>query len=442
MRLLGFDITRAGVEKALRPADDRGAWRSIIKEPFAGAWQKNAEVKLDTSLTYSAIFRCIGIISSDVAKMRLRLMWRDKDGIWEETSRDNISPVLKKPNRYQNRIQFISNWMESKLVHGNAYILKERDANRNAIALYVLDPSRVTPLVSDEGAVFYRLKQDRLAGVDDTEINVPASEIIHDRFNTLFHPLVGLSPIYACGLAAAQGLRIQNNSATFFANGSAPGGVLTAPGTIDDATAQRLKEHWDSSFTGENYGKVAVLGDGLTFQPMAVKAVDAQLVEQLKWSAETVCSVFGVPAYKIGVGAAPSYNNVEAMDAQYYAQCLQIHIESIEIAMDEGLDLPSPLGTYFDLDDLLRMDTATMVEAEAKAVGAGVKSPNESRRRMGLKPTKGGETPYLQQQNYSLAALADRDSENPLAAPPAEPAMPVEEARALIDEFSKGFANA
>ncbi|WP_416381322.1 hypothetical protein, partial [Klebsiella pneumoniae] len=38
---------------------------------------------------------------------------------------------------------------------------------------------------------------------------VPAREVIHDRFNCLFHPLIGLSPIYAAGLAAMQGHHIQ-----------------------------------------------------------------------------------------------------------------------------------------------------------------------------------------------------------------------------------------
>jgi phage portal protein BeeE len=63
------------------------------------------------------------------------------------------------------------------------------------------------------------------------------------------------------------------------------------------------------------------------------------------------------------------------------------------------------------LDDLLRMDTATLVEAEAKAVAGGFKKPNEARKRLNLTPVAGGDTPYLQQQNYSLAALAKRDSQ-------------------------------
>ena len=58
-------------------------------------------------------------------------------------------------------------------------------------------------------------------------------------------------------------------------------------------------------------------------------------------------------------------------------------MRSIELCLDEGLGLTEVVGktygTWFDLDDLLRMDTATLVEAEAKAVGAGIEAPNESR---------------------------------------------------------------
>ncbi|STJ18337.1 portal protein [Escherichia coli] len=50
-------------------------------------------------------------------------------------------------------------------------------------------------------------------------------------------------------------------------------------------------------------------------------------------TAEIVCSVFRVPAYKIGVGQPPSSDNVEALEQQYYSQCLQTLIESIELLL-------------------------------------------------------------------------------------------------------------
>jgi phage portal protein BeeE len=167
-----------------------------------------------------------------------------------------------------------------------------------------------------------------------------------------------------------------------------------------------------------------VLGDGLHYEAMSVNPVEADLIKQLEWTDEKICSVFHVPAYKVGVGPDPNYNNINALDQQYYAQCLQTLLESIEILLDEGLELPKPYGTEFDLDDLLRMDVASMVSSERDAIGAGIKAPNESRKRLNLPPVEGGDTPYLQMQNQSLAALARRDAaeaealKNPPPPPP------------------------
>jgi hypothetical protein len=82
-----------------------------------------------------------------------------------------------------------------------------------------------------------------------------------------------------------------------------------------------------------------------------------------------------------------------------------------------------------------------MVLAEKEAVGAGIKSPDESRKRMNLPPVPGGKSPYMQQQNYSLAALAKRDAkEDPFKADAPKPApAPAPNAFAPADWLSRGF---
>jgi HK97 family phage portal protein len=431
VKLLGWTVTRnKEIEKALEPVDHRGGWFSLIRESFAGAWQRDITIRLENVLTYTAVFSCISLIANDIAKLRLRLVRQDDDGIWVETESSAFSPVLRRPNRYQNRIQFIAQWVTSKLVHGNTYVLKQRDQRGIVTALYILDPSRVRPLVADDGSIYYELSRDNLTGLQDDRLVVPAKEVIHDVNFAPYHPLCGISPIQACGLAATQGLEIQRSSTRLFERGAKPAGVLTAPGHINEATAMRLKEYWEANFTGENVGRTAVLGDGLTYEPMIVNPHDAQLIDQLRWTAETVCSAFHVPAHMVGIGQPPTYNNIEALNQAYYSQCLQSLIENIELLLDEGLELPKPLGTEFELDGLLRMDTATKVKAAADAVGSGTMAPNEARRRyFDLGPTEGGESPYLQVQNYSLAALAKRDQNSApvtpgLDQPAAEPAPP------------------
>src|SRR6185503_14293108 len=129
----------------------------------------------------------------------------------------------------------------------------------------------------EDGSVFYQLNADNVANIQ-TMIVVPANEIIHDRMYPLHHPLMGVSPIYACGVAAMQGVAIQANSEKFFKNMSRPSGVLTAPGSISNDVASRLKENWESNFSGDKIGRVAVLGDGLKYEQMTVTAHDAQLI--------------------------------------------------------------------------------------------------------------------------------------------------------------------
>jgi HK97 family phage portal protein len=411
MRLFGFDIRRAGdsQSKALAPvAENRGGWFPIIRESFAGAWQQNIEIDENLVLSFHAVYACITLIASDIAKLRLKLVRQDENGIWSEYKNPAYDPVLRRPNHYQNRIQFWETWMLSKLTRGNVYVLKARDARGVVAQLFILDPSRVQPMVADDGSVFYALQADNLSSLMGP-VMVPAREIIHDRFNTLFHPLVGTSPIFASGLAATQGLNIQSNSTRFFGNKSMPGGVLTAPGAISDETAARLKVAWDTNYAGENFGKVAVLGDGLKFEPIMMTSTEAQLIEQLQWNAQVVCSAFHVPPYKIGVGDMPTYNNVQALNVEYYSQCLQSLIEAAELCMDEGLEMGQGVGTEFDLEGLLRMDASTLYKTIADGVKGGFLAPNEGRRKIDLAPTAGGDTPYLQQQNYSLAALAKRD---------------------------------
>lgn len=440
MRIFGLQITREKAGQPVPVAENRGGWIPIIRESFTGAWQRNITVDRNTILSYHAVYACVTLIPSDISKLRVKLMEQDGDGIWTELTRERQSPfkaVLKKPNSFQNRIQFWENWFLSKLIRGNAYVLIERDGRGVVVALYVLDPSRVKPMVTDDGQIFYQLSSDNIAGLQD-DVLVPASEIIHDRFNCLFHPLIGTSPLFAAGVAAMQGLNIQNSSATFFGNRSMPSGVLVAPGNISNETADRLKDAWDTKFTGENAGKIAVLGDGLKYEKMTMSAEESQLIDQLKWTAEIVCSVFHVPPYKIGVGTMPTYNNIQALNVEYYSQCLQALIEAAELCLDEGLGLSEPkdgvvLGTEFDLDGLLRMDSITQITALKEAVGAAVMAPNEARKKLDMKPVKGGEAPLAQQQNYSLAALAKRDAKDDpfsTAPKPATPALPPPDAAA------------
>jgi HK97 family phage portal protein len=424
MKLFGLELSRRTPTNAIPISGRGGQWWPwpIVREPYTGAWQKNDEITAPGALVNPIVFACVTLIASDIGKVRLRLVSQDELGIWSEATSPAFSPVLRKPNRTETIGRFLESWMFSKLLFGNTYILKQRDDRGVVVALFVLDPTRVIPLVAPDGAVYYRLQTDALAAVPSEEVVVPAREIIHDRFNCLFHRLVGVSPLYAGGGRAALGLKIQDSSTRFFINNARPSGILTAPGDIKQEQAIEYRDRWESAYSGDNFGRVAVLGGGLEYKPMSMTAVDSQLTEQDKRASELICAVYHVPASMVDSSHAPPYGNSETLLQQYYSQCLQTHMTGIETALDEGLDLPTPYGTEFDIDDLIWMDTATRTKAAADAIGSGAMSPNEARQKyFGLGPVEGGDTPYMQQQNYALKDLANRSLAPPAPPPPPAP---------------------
>jgi HK97 family phage portal protein len=418
----------------LRPVDG-GSRGWVILESFAGAFQQDVAIDRTDVSKNPTVFACQTLIANDIGKMRPRVLRLSTDGIWLEDAHQTLTALLRRPNAFQTAQLFLTAWILSLLRFGNCYVLLERDQRNAVIGMVVLDACRVEPLITPEGEVYYRCHMDDLAGILGPQVIVPATEIIHDRINCLFHPLIGVSPLWAANLPAQAGQNMARHIATFFGNMARPSIVLTSPHEISTATAAEVKAAWTSGFGGNNSGKVAVLGDDLKAQVLTMDAADAQLIETLKLSDERICSAFHVPPFMVGVKDAPAVANSALLVEHYYRTCLQTLIEGIENTLDLGLNLAPDVGIDLDVDALLRLDQKARFEVYDIAIKASVYAPNEARKRENLPPVEGGDSPMSQQQNFSLAALAKRDAlpdpfaasapkALPAPAPPPDPNQP------------------
>jgi HK97 family phage portal protein len=431
VKIFGYEIT-----KAMHTVSDyRGGWRRIL-EPFSGAWQRNIEEKRADLITYPTLYACLYRISSDIGKLPFMLTNTTPEGITRQapSSQQAAYKVLKTPNAFQTEGQFREYWMLSKLTQGNTYVLKRRDDRGMVVDEYILDPERVIPMVSDAGEVYYQLYVDPLntipANYPSANLIVPASEIIHDRCMCVHNPLIGVPPLAAAYWPALKNMKIMRSATEFFANNAQPGGILTAPAGMSDEDAEAVKSYWATNFTGQNSGRIAIIGADMKFTAFAQKSVDSQMVEQMRYSDEQICQPFGIPPFKVGIGTIPSGLGVDGLNQLYYADALQPHIEHMEALLDKGLQISKPLGVELDLAPLLRMDEAKRADVESKLVMGKIKTPDEARLRFNLAGTGGGDTLWGQNQDYPLGMLADRESWDPAMQPtpaPAVPALPAPE---------------
>lgn len=395
-------------KKEAQPVSPRGQGWVTISEPFAGAWQRNKELRTEKAC-YPTLYACLNRISSDIAKLPF------VTAVWNQGVQEYSAPmaVLKKPNNYQTQGQFREAWVLSKLRTGATYVLKNRTAGE-ITSLHVLDPYRVTPMVTEAGAVFYRLDYPTKNNLlpeeyPDERLILPASEIIHDRMHCLYNPLIGISPLCASELAAGKNLKILRSSSEFFSNGAQPGGLLTAPAGISEEDASKIKDYWDNHFADGSRGKMAVIGADMKYTAFAFKAADSQLVEQMRYSDEQICQPFGIPPFKVGIGVIPAGMKVDDINQLYYSDALQQHIEAMETLLIEGLEITDGRQVKLNLEPLLRMDVGKQAEVESTLVSAMIKTPDEARHRFNLKPTGGGDTLWGQLQQYPLGQLANRN---------------------------------
>ena len=192
------------------------------------------------------------------------------------------------------------------------------------------------------------------------------------------------------------------------------------------------------SKSGDNAGKVGVIGADMKFTAFAMKSVDSQVIDQLKYSDEQICQPFGIPPFKVGIGSIPAGLGVDGLNQLYYADALQAHIEHIENLLTDYLRLDAGVYVELDIDALIRMDESKRAEVETKLVAGKIKTPDEGRARFNLPPTGGGGTLWGQHQDYPLGVLAERsladESEDATASAAAANDSP-DENRMAIDYF-------
>jgi phage portal protein BeeE len=122
----------------------------------------------------------------------------------------------------------------------------------------------------------------------------------------------------------------------------------------------------------------------------------------MRYSDEQVCQPFGIHPFIVGIGTIPAGMKTDDITNTYYQFALQAHIEAMENLLDEGLAISRPQGVELDLNPLLRMDFAKRAEVMGKLVGDGIATPNEGRLEFNYGPLEGGDTVYMQQQDFPL----------------------------------------
>lgn len=373
-------------------------WQGLLGA--AGSSSAGVRVTPESALALPILQNCVTLLAESLASCPAELYERTEDGGRKSATSHPAYDVLRfAPNEMQTPYDRIELSQMNAGLRGNSYSFIERRDDGNVIALWPLDTAKVTVLKGPDMLPYYRV-----AGIPDP---LPMRLVHHVRWASL-NGYTGLSPVqlHAESVGLAQAIRQYTGKS--FANGATVSGVIERPKEAaaikDQKSIDRIVDQWGNKFGGiDNAKKVALLQEGMTFKPVSMNNVDADVAAILKLSGVDVARMYKVPLPMVNDLEKANYNTIEQLLIQFVAFCLLAWAKRHEQAMTRDLILPQDRRRYyveFNLSGLLRGDQKSRYEAYAIGRQWGWLSVNDIRRLENMPPVAGGDI-YLQPLNMT-----------------------------------------
>lgn len=430
-------------------AGAEGSWRGpFYGQGHLGNWFRLGRLEdgfqRDLRLNISDM-SCVPVIAglrqlhrSAFAQLRPHHMREDERGAITDLRDSTALRCMLRPNDYESGADFNARLADEWMTCGEVAVWGNRNGRTEVESMHIL-PRASWHLVwePESASVFYALgRSGSLLRPLDADMLIPARDVMHLRWATPRHPLIGESGFAAAGLAAGIQVALSESQAAFFAQMRRPSGVLSTDQQLTKEQALRLREAYDEQAKGLASGGVPILSNGLKWQAMSITSEDAEVIAALRMSNEEIARCVGVPAPLIGDLEKAGITNTEAMIGHWLSISLGGLIERYERALDGLFELNARTEwVEMSTEALLRVDMAARMDALTKGVQGGVYAPNEARKREGLSPVAGGDQVFMQRQNtpvnllgqLAVADLAKATAPPPAPEPPAEDAPPPEE---------------
>ena len=270
------------------------------------------------------------------------------------------------------------------------------------LALYPLLPNKMSVERDEQGQLFYRYlrNENEPPTMEGNSVILLPENVLHIPALG-FDGLIGHSPISMTKNTIGLALAAEEYGSKFFSNGAAPAGVLEHPGVIKDVS--KLRESWNQTFGGTgNAGKVAILEEGLHFNPIAMSPQDSQLLETRQYQLNEIARIFRIPPHMLGDLSKATFSNIEEMSLEFVKFTLAPWISRWEYALTDALLTREEQKKYdirFNVDGLLRGDYKSRMEGYAVGINNGFLCPNDIRRLEGfdlIPDEKGGNNFLLQ----------------------------------------------
>lgn len=345
------------------------------------------EITEEEGLMNSTVNACVNIITSDIARLPINVVKVRVDAAGNETftvvRKHPISALLRrKPNKHQNRADFMRQVVSNLVLHGASLVTIERDGGGKIKELIPLSNSDWEPELLDNGEMVFHIRE-----ANGEIVPRPYSDVMYFKSPIQTQGWKSYSPLQ-CARKSVQidnGYgKVQNN----LTKHGRPNGVwFMQPFATpqEEAAADRaLNERFGPDGQG---GSPIVTGDDVRYQVIDPKSVDMELVAAKKAQVEEIAKFFRVPVEKLLHGTK-SYASATVTAQEYAREALTPHIDAIEAEMTRAF-FGTDEAWIIDIDDADLLRGSNLEQAQYLMTllgppgGRGAITQNELRYELG-----------------------------------------------------------
>jgi HK97 family phage portal protein len=357
-----------------------------------------------TALAIGTVYACARLISQTIATLPCQL-YKNDDAGRGTLARDHPLYLLlhDQPNADMTAVTFWECVVVHILLWGNAYIQIERLGTR-VVALAPMVPDRLTARRNSDGSVTYFYSwYGKVTELDETQV-------LHIKGFTL-DGMTGLSIVGQARETLGISMAADKSAASFFRNGMKPSMVFTVDKFLPEPQRKRFEEETRDKLVGAiNAGGWALLEGGMKAEAISMKPEDAQLLASRAFSVEEVCRWFGVQPVMIGhMEKSTAWGTgLEQMNLWFLTYTLRPLLKAIEQAIRMSLLNAGEKSTYyaeFNVDALLRADSAGRAALMKTMAENGLRTRNELRALDNVAPMDGGDDLTVQSNLLPIQLL-------------------------------------
>lgn len=356
----------------------------------------------DTALSLSAVWACVNLVAGTIASLPLMVYRTDATGRRTVARDHRLYRVLHdSPNYDQTAVDFWEFVSASLELWGNAYARIER-TGKDVSGLHPIAPSLVNVRRMASGTLEYRWTEDGRSYVETD------ATMMHIRgFGG--NPLGGMSTLHFGRNAFSLARAVDRSAGGMFKNGLRPSGVLTFEAWLSPEQRELAEKKLTEKFLGAmNAGRPLILEGGTKWAQLTISPEDAQMLESRSFSVEEICRFFGVPPHMVGrTEKSTSWGTgLEQQTLGFQKFTLRRRLKRIEQALEKQLlraeDRAAGITIEFNLEGLLRGDSAARASFYQSGLANGWMTINEVRALENMPPVDGGNVPRMQMQNVPI----------------------------------------